>query len=60
MVRCQAQRLCGGRLGCGEMFYPIVSQKIGDNRKINPRCAEQRLNIFRFERQGPFVETARL
>jgi hypothetical protein len=60
MVRRQEQRLRDGRLGCGEIFYPIVGQKIDANRKINQRCAEQRLNIFRFERQGPVKEAARL
>jgi hypothetical protein len=60
MVRCQGQRLCDGRLGCGEMLYPIVVQKVGANCKINPRCADQRLNISRFERQCPFKEAARL
>src|SRR6516164_7819992 len=60
MVRCQGQRLCDGRLGGSETFYPIVAQKVGDNRKIDPRCAYQRLNISRFECQGPFIEAARL
>jgi hypothetical protein len=31
MVRCQGQRLRDGRLGCGEMLYPIVGKKIGAN-----------------------------
>ena len=42
------------------MFYPIVGQIDGANRKINTRCADQRLNISRFEGQGPFKEAARL
>jgi hypothetical protein len=37
MVRCQAQHLFDGRLGGGEMFHPIVGQKVAANCKINPR-----------------------
>ena len=60
MVRCQGQRLCDGRLGCGKTFYPIIGQQVGANCKINMRCADQCLHISRFERQGPFIEAARL
>ena len=42
------------------MFNPIVGEKVGANRKIDLRCADQRLNIFWFERQSPFKEAARL
>ena len=59
MGRFQGQRHCDSRLGCGEMLYPIAGKKGGANCKINERCADQRLNVSRFERQGPFKEAAR-
>jgi hypothetical protein len=60
MVRRQGQRLRDGSLSSGEMFCLIIGNKTGAGCKINQRCANQRLNIFRLERQGPFEEAARL
>jgi hypothetical protein len=42
------------------LYHPIVGQKVRANPKVGQRCADKRLNISRFERQGPFKEAARL